>query len=460
MSQDKNLLKVSEKLIKYVFLAISIVGIYYFDLKPSQYVEFISNQNNYNRIIAISDILADPQISSETSVLPTNIKDKIGNASIAVYPWEQSLMAYNTDLNFTIMPLMQAYTAYTPYLDETNAKFFENKETAPSYLIFNTATIDERLTGIECPATWNAIYSNYIAVAEWDNYLLLQRQQENVTRTPEILCEEICLINQAIDVPSYHLENELLFSADFELTAWGKVRKLLYQIPEVTMTVHFESGKSYTGRIIPENLCNDFPISSYSSNLQDCGLIFNGICTYKSEDAVISVEFGGPGLQYYKKDVNCRFAEISKKSPVSYWGNTIEMSEFQQITANMNPVLQTLTYCLDSVNTQLYDSSTQAVHADSNDYLMVSGWFIDERRKMGEADLYLVLGNRRYLLVHTIRSDVGPALSLENVDNCGFWGMISPEDLPIGTFTPQLMIVYPSGEYSTVSLRENSIILE
>lgn len=441
---------------KWLIVTLVTISILYFDIGPAKCLQAFASQ--YNLITSVYDTVKNPLVESKESILPENIKEIIGNKTVAIYPMEQSMIAYNSDMNFTVMPITQAYSAYTPYLDEINSSFFEKDESAPEYIIFDIQTIDGRLIGAECPLTWNAIYQNYITVEAWDNRLLLQREKSTEFSESNLLSDKTYNANQEIEVPHYDATNELSFSADFELTLWGKIRKLFYQIPEVTMTVEFESGRIYTGRIVPENLTNSFLVSAYPSDLENCGEIFNGIS--QVSDPVTKIEFGGSGLQYYSSNIACKFSEVSRKESSDFWKETSKVYSLSDFTETLFYLDQTVNCSLDYIGDQLYNVSNAACQIDKDNYLSISGWIIDDRREVETADLYFVLGENCYLLEHTSRPDVGPALSIENIDDCGFKGDIRPQDLPIGTFTPKLMIVYSSGEYSMVVLRENSIIIQ
>jgi hypothetical protein len=72
------------------------------------------------------------------------------------------------------MPVLQAYCAYTPYLDARNAAYFQKGARAPTFIVFGLRTIDGRWPLIESPMAWTAIYENYDIHICDEPYLLLK----------------------------------------------------------------------------------------------------------------------------------------------------------------------------------------------------------------------------------------------------------------------------------------------
>ena len=62
-------------------------------------------------------------------------------------------------LKIEIYPILQRYSAFTPYLDRLNAAWILEK--GPTFLLFDGETIDKRDAWAESPSTWLAIYRWY-----------------------------------------------------------------------------------------------------------------------------------------------------------------------------------------------------------------------------------------------------------------------------------------------------------
>jgi len=235
--------------------------------------------------------------------LPQELLERIGNESIAAYPWEQSIFAYN-DLNMRVMPVFGAYSAYTPYLDKLNADFFSNNETAPTHILLQMDAIDGRYPLIETPVTWSAIRTHYKAEYYLSPYLLLTRDEGTQVSDTIELFEKSYHKSEAIEVPQS--EGQISMRIDAELTLLGRLAKFFYQIPEVDMSITYASGAMDTGRVLPEMLTQDTMINYVTRDLTQCARIINeGV----GSDPVAYINFSGPGWYFYKNEVKVVFSE-------------------------------------------------------------------------------------------------------------------------------------------------------
>ncbi len=96
------------------------------------------------------------------AMLPAGIRTAIGRSSVDVMPWESSIAILN-GLNYQPRPIPQSYAAYTPWLDNLNARFLASTN-APDYLLYACAQrndVDYR------PAAWD---ESMTKVALLENY--------------------------------------------------------------------------------------------------------------------------------------------------------------------------------------------------------------------------------------------------------------------------------------------------
>ncbi len=257
----------------------------------------------YDRVLSAFEDSYNKNIDSRELKLPENFKAEINNKTYSIYPIEIAY-SYDAPKNFRAMLCFQAYSAYTSWLDELNAEFFTNTDTAPELLIFNMDAIDGRLPLIECPAEWFAIYSNYkIKLCDYENNIfLLERIKSKTKGLKEFDTREI-KINEPIEIP----DNVCVMRVNFKLNTYGKIIKTLYSIPAVNMKINYHDGTEIQGRIIPDTLTNDLIISNILTTLKDFELFMSGD---KNIRRVKSIEFSGAGLKYYEPDLKIVFSEI------------------------------------------------------------------------------------------------------------------------------------------------------
>lgn len=215
--------------------------------------------------------------------------------SYSVYPWELSYGANYK--NFKPMPVIQAYTAYTSWLDDKNSSFFSSTA-APECLIFSSRTIDGRFAFLESPATFYSIISNYEPVLKDNNslfqYILKKRINPNYRSNTSILKSE--------EIKTDFLERPYeanLFSISITPTVIGKIVNIFYKTPEILLYVKYDDDSEFLGRIIPELLKTPVPIDLLCDNEASLDVIFNNNKGRK----VKFIKLGGKGLRYMNKSV-------------------------------------------------------------------------------------------------------------------------------------------------------------
>lgn len=243
--------------------------------------------------------IANCMLDEGEGVTPVHetFKEIIGDSSVVVFPWELSYM-YDDDLNFTVMPVLQNYTAYTQWLDLKDAQFFVDSSTAPEYIIFSLETIANRLPLIETPATWRAIRNNYDMVDITPTEALLQRKDDAQYKgfQGNLLSSE----KYTGDMLQRNMDAQYV-SIDMDLGLWGSITKILWKIPEVNLEVTFNDGTQLTGRIVPDTLKEPFEIDTVTRDLQQVQQMLAGIDGAK----VVSIQLSGEGLKFYHSiDIN------------------------------------------------------------------------------------------------------------------------------------------------------------
>ena len=246
------------------------------------------------------------QKDSDVSPLPSSVTELIGDSSVCIYPWEISY-CISTDLNYFPLATLQAYCAYTPYLDRITAEKFLNED-APEHIILTLDTIDNRLPLIECPQTWEAIRNNYFVLIE-DNGIILLRHNDHA---PPVLYESLGILTQNIE------DTIVLADADYlkitaELNWKGKLAKMFWKIPEVDMTICYsdENASDDSGRILLELFSEGVEVGSVISHNNTEQLI--DMINYEGNlSAVKSIYFSGEGLAFYKNNIVIEFFSTTK----------------------------------------------------------------------------------------------------------------------------------------------------
>ena len=234
--------------------------------------------------------------------LPEDFKAAIQDSKTTVYPW---LISYRHDIsNFVPMPICQAYSAYTSWLDNMNAKFFSDDDTAPRFIVFNLDAIDNRFPLIECPATWLEIFRHYRINRISGKEFLLERSKARELKAKEISTQRYSR-NGTISIPS--TKNYCLMRINLKLNLLGQLAKILYKIPYVNMRVEFTDGRIITKRVLIETLANETLISSLPLDEESFTAVMSGD---RQVNRVKAFTLEGPGLKWYNSSMEVTFTEI------------------------------------------------------------------------------------------------------------------------------------------------------
>jgi hypothetical protein len=188
---------------------------------------------------------------SDTRIEP-EIKLIVGHEPVGFlsYAYSNALME---QLNLVLLPVVQNYSAYTPYLDQLNATWIDGK--GPRFLIFDPKeqlgphpTVD-RHPWTEAPATWAEIYRWYNTRMLGTHNLLLERRAEPRFRRFERLARQTAYFGEYLPVPAS--PEPVFWSVQCSLSTTGKLRALLLRVPEVMMDVKEGDGRTKSFRAIP-----------------------------------------------------------------------------------------------------------------------------------------------------------------------------------------------------------------
>jgi hypothetical protein len=206
-------------------------------------------------------------------------------------------MGYNNavvdDLNLVLYPVLQRYSAYTPYLDKLNADWVRDK--GPRFLVFDGSAIDGRHPWMETPAMWVEVYRWYDTRALGKYNLLLERRAVPRFTRFETLAHERLRFGEELRVPSS--SQPIFWTMHCSLTSTGKLRGLLYRFDEVTMRVENGAGRVDSFRVFPSLLDVPSMGNTLPSDLAQFAAVF-GQQPVESF-SVDKIAVGGPAMSAY-----------------------------------------------------------------------------------------------------------------------------------------------------------------
>lgn len=197
----------------------------------------------------------------------------IGRSTVDVINYSQ-WSALSNKLNFKPRPVIQGYSAYTPYLQRLNLAFYQNGK-RPQYVLFKMETIDGRFPSLDDAALLPFILDCYKPVAVDGEYLVLQ----TVPKAPKspawsLVSEQRVSFDQLLDISAFN-KQLLIMQVELKPTLFGRVLKLFFQSPVLTLNIN-PYGVSDSYRFIPAMAAAGFVINPLFSSNSDIVSYYNG----------------------------------------------------------------------------------------------------------------------------------------------------------------------------------------
>jgi hypothetical protein len=221
----------------------------------------------YDRLVQRLDssIAAFP----EASRIEPELLNLIGDSPVASLSVNYTnLAAARTRL--TLYPVVQRYSAYTPYLDGLNAAWIRDK--GPKFLVFDGSSIDGRDAWAETPAMWLEIYRWYNTRLLGPRNLLLERRAQPRFKSLETIGRFRLAFPWDLRLPPSR--GDVFWTMHCGYSTTGQILKLLLRNPSAFISVHEQSGATRSARVIPEMLVSPVLGNYLPGNLAQLGELF------------------------------------------------------------------------------------------------------------------------------------------------------------------------------------------
>jgi len=178
----------------------------------------------------------------------------IGNSTVDVLDFQQWTALVN-GLNYHPRPVIQGYSAYTPYLQSMNRVFYEGVG-RPEFVIFRLETIDNRFPTLDDAPLLIFLLQNYRIVAREKGFLIMRHSGTGKPPQLRQVHEERVPFGQRVDLSRFN-DKIFVMQAVTRPTLWGRVVNTLYHAPILSMRV-LAGGKEPEARIVPEMASTGF----------------------------------------------------------------------------------------------------------------------------------------------------------------------------------------------------------
>lgn len=209
----------------------------------------------------------------QESDLP-NVRAIVGKASIDVINYRQWAVLAN-NLNYNPRPVIQSYSAYTPFLQDLNLAFYQSND-KPEYLLFKMETIDNRFPTLDDGLLLPYILQHYTQVGKDGNYLVLRNLPDTDKNIKsELLLEKKISFGEYLELPECK-NNLILMQVSINPTYLGRVIKFLFQSPVITLNTETDGNISYY-RFIPAMAERGFIINPALRTDDDVEHFYDGL---------------------------------------------------------------------------------------------------------------------------------------------------------------------------------------
>ena len=233
--------------------------------------------------------------------LPSGVLHAVGNASVNVVPWSL-MMTQGYGMHLDASPVIQTYSVYTPYLDQTNARQIWDGGSAEK-ILYGYGALGYRYPPFNEPATFRAMLTCYRTQYTGPSYAVLS----HVACTPPQMHPaddpEEGSLGSWIRVPlraSY-------VDIDLHTTVIGDLSNILYKAPHVWVFLGFSDGQAAGPYQLIYPVAKDGLFIRYFIGSQsDANLLFSGNASRLQRIAGIQI-VTSPGSLDYAKRFGVRF---------------------------------------------------------------------------------------------------------------------------------------------------------
>lgn len=176
-------------------------------------------------------------------------KPLVQQASVDVLGFEQAVAMVN-DLNYQPRPILQGYSAYTPYLARLNHDYYAS-DRAPEFVLFKLQSIDYRLATMDDPHVLRLLIHRYTYLFTELGYTVWQRNPgpfDAAAFEPKPVRATTVRLGQKLDVADL-ADQHLWVEINYRFSLLGKLRRFLFKPPLVQLRITDDKGVESVHRL-------------------------------------------------------------------------------------------------------------------------------------------------------------------------------------------------------------------
>lgn len=264
--------------------------------------EYISGINNFTKTSGF-------QLFPNSNTIPTHIINRIGSKTIDIFPWNISLL-FENKLNYLPRPVLQSYSAYTPYLEELNFRHY-NSARAPEFVLYEFESIDNRYPLFDETKVNILLLKNYTCVDTFrinnKPILLLEKNKDFKQISFEKTKEYEVNVKTAITP-----EVDKFFEVEVASSVFGNLQTILSHSPSLFIMINTKDGNGNGFKTSKKLLKSGL----YSNFLLTSTLDFKKLSESQplpSNQEILSYSIWPEDNKYYREKVTVTEYKIIKK---------------------------------------------------------------------------------------------------------------------------------------------------
>jgi hypothetical protein len=214
---------------------------------------------------------------------------------VDVYSYEQSALL-SRDYAWDPRPVVQSYSAYTPWLIRTNEQHLRSSG-APEHIVFRLETIDDRLPALDDGLSWPAMLDNYRVAEVANGWVHLTRKPGPLRTESHFIPLEMTSaeLGQEVTLPSG--DGPIFVQIDLSSSFYGRLLEFPYKMPMLKLTLSCGNNRRLVYRTFANMMKTGFFLSPLITDNEDFVRLFSASGPLREDDKVRSMRLSsdGPG---------------------------------------------------------------------------------------------------------------------------------------------------------------------
>ncbi|RUR05418.1 hypothetical protein [Legionella sp. km772] len=188
-----------------------------------------------------------------------------------IYSYEQTdlIASGNTWLP---RPVLQSYSVFNVALAKVNEQHLLGPQ-KPDNIFFKMQPIDNRWPSLEDGNSWPIFLKNY-QIATWINdFLLLHKAQLGAKPSFKQIAQETHSLGETVHLPTS--QQMIFLRLELEPNVLGKLFRVLFKLPELSITARLRNGSEKRYRLIAEMAKAHFLLSPLIENTQEFASLYD-----------------------------------------------------------------------------------------------------------------------------------------------------------------------------------------